>query len=491
MTPKITAAMAAEMADSHGVCRRPVIRRVHDRATSQDQTIAMACGATLESKCPACASKARALRMHQCREGWHLAQEPQRPATTVTNPATGPSRRVRSTKRRQGMPNLPKVPMDARTVGATFQAPDGREYRPSMFLTLTLPSYGQIIPRTGIPADPTHYDYRRAALDAVFFPRLVDQFWKALRRCAGYDVQYFSAVEPQKRLAPHLHAAIRGAIPRQVLRQVTRAVYLTVWWPRFDRVVFPVGNPPVWTGTDYADPQTGELLPTWEQAMDALDADPYAKPAHVMRFGTQIDIKGIVAPSPDADRAVRYLVKYLNKSIAEPFTGDDDTDTAYEAHIDRLHAELRWLPCSEQCSNWLRYGIQPDGAHDGMVPGACPKKHHDREHLGLGGRRCLVSRKWSGKTLKRHKADRAAVVREALEQAGITAPDIERISADVQADDGKPRYEWHPVENTPGLYVRTVLATIAERHRWRAEYQHAKTLNYSGKANHDNSAIPP
>ncbi|GAB2488913.1 hypothetical protein GCM10027030_23780 [Luteococcus sediminum] len=373
MTPTITAAMAAELADANHVCRRPVVRRVHDRQTGAEQTVAMACGATLESRCPACAHKARTLRMQQCREGWHLSEEPARPGATVNNPATGTSRRVRSTRRRQGMPNLPKTPMDARTIGTTFTAPDGREYRPSMFVTLTLPSYGAIIPGTGIPADPARYDYRRAALDALFFSRLVDQFWKALRRCAGYDVQYFSAVEPQKRLAPHLHAAIRGAIPRQLLRQVANAVYLQVWWPQFSRVVYSQENLPIWTGDGYADPETGVMLPTWGEAMDALDADQVARPAHVMRFGTQTDIQGIVASSADADRAIRYLVKYLNKSIAEPYTDTDAADAAYEAHIDRLHAELRWLPCSEQCTNWLRYGVQPPGRRKAWCPAPAPR----------------------------------------------------------------------------------------------------------------------
>ena len=105
-----------------------------------------------------------------------------------------------------------------------------------MFLTLTLPSYGAV--QDGAPADPASYNYRRAALDAILFPRLVDQFWKTLRRAAGYEVQYFSAVEPQRRLAPHLHAAIRGAIPRKVLRQVAAATYLQVWWPAFDQAVY-------------------------------------------------------------------------------------------------------------------------------------------------------------------------------------------------------------------------------------------------------------
>jgi hypothetical protein len=111
-----------------------------------------------------------------------------------------------------------------------------KSYRPSMFLTVTLPFYGPVT-RTGTPADPVTYDYRRAALDGLHFPKLVDRLWQNVRRCAGYKVQYFAAVEPQRRLAPHLHAAIGGAIPRQLLRQVVAASYAQVWWPAFDRPV--------------------------------------------------------------------------------------------------------------------------------------------------------------------------------------------------------------------------------------------------------------
>ena len=46
-----------------------------------------------------------------------------------------------------GRPGPARVPMDERTTGRTFTAPDGKVYRPSMFLTLTLPSYGKV--RTG------------------------------------------------------------------------------------------------------------------------------------------------------------------------------------------------------------------------------------------------------------------------------------------------------------------------------------------------------
>ncbi len=170
-----------------------------------------------------------------------------------------------------------------------------------------------------MPVDPAHYNYRRQALDALHFARLVDRFWQNLRRAAGYKVQYFGAVEPQRRLVPHLHAAIRGAIPRATIRQVVAATYLQLWWPSFDRPVY-VHRTPVWDGEGYVDADTGEVLPTWAEALDQLERDPDAKPAHVMRFGRQVDMAGIIAPSEDADRAVRYLTKYLTKAVADTHT---------------------------------------------------------------------------------------------------------------------------------------------------------------------------
>ena len=101
---------------------------------------------------------------------------------------------------------VPRVPAEDRSIGKAFTAPDGTVYRPSMFVTLTLGSYGRIVPGTGTPANPRRYDYRRAAAEALHFPRLFDRWMQNLRRCAGYRVQYFGAVEPQRRLANHNHS---------------------------------------------------------------------------------------------------------------------------------------------------------------------------------------------------------------------------------------------------------------------------------------------
>ena len=107
--------------------------------------------------------------------------------------------------------------------------------------------------------------------------------------------------------------------------------------------------------------------------------------------------------------------------------------------------------------------------------GRCPSKAHDREHLGIGGRRVLVSRDWSGKTLSEHRADRSAVVREALQSAGMAAPDLERMATDVLSPDGLPRYVWTDERPDPTTYTLMLLRAVAERQRWRAQYDQAKT----------------
>ncbi|WP_210414757.1 replication initiator [Microlunatus elymi] len=505
--PEVTAEMARELAVEQKVCVRPLLRRVIDQQTGDETRVALPCGSTRESVCPSCADKARRLRIQQCAEGWHRDVEPEidtpepseDPAADDLDAETGAgdldesdARRVRSTRRRQDAAELPRVPVEDRTVGRVFETPDGRRYRPSMFVTITLPSYGKV-KANGAPVDPSSYNYRRAALDALHFPKLVDRFWQNLRRCAGFKVQYFAAVEPQKRLAPHLHAAARGAIPRQTIRQVVRATYAQVWWPHFDQPVY-VDRVPVWDGHDYVDPDSGVVLPTWDQAVADLDQDGRA--AHVLRLGSQVDMAGIIAPSEDADRAIRYLTKYLAKSIADTYVDNDAAvvDLDYESHVDRLHQELLYLPCSERCANWLRFGVQPKNAGPGLRPGACVSKAHDRENLGIGGRRVLVSRQWSGKTLKEHRADRATVVREALLNSGIVAPEIERLAASVRLPDGRPRFVWSDSKVDHAGYVWTILQSVNERARWREQYEAAKkrqAVDTVSAIDHETADRPP
>jgi hypothetical protein len=494
------------IAVQYGVCIRPVAMRRIDTCTGKSEIVDVPCGATLEAVCPPCAKRNRQLRMAQCREGWHLETEPAispdepteyqrhlvelradlqawRDAAEAAGESTddidgaiadldaeinavgmrgsvlgrSAPKRTRSTRRRQDAPDLPRRKKANTTLGRTFTAPDGKVYRPSMFITLTLPSYGRV--RDGVPADPDAYDYARAARDALHFSKLVDRFVQNLRRVAGYDVQYFATVEPQRRLAPHLHMAIRGTLPRAEIRQIAAATYHQVWWPPIDRVVFDGDHLPVWDEqAGYLDPDTGEVLPTWDQALDALDADPDAQPLHVVRFGPQVDVQGVLAGSKDADQCIRYLSKYLTKSIGDTL---DPANPAQAEHAARLIEALRYEPCSPNCPNWLRYGIQPKNARPGMRPGGCRGKAHKPEHLGYAGRRVLVSRKWSNKTLTEHRRDRRAWVLEAL-------------GLDQEQAADPHRYTWRPVghndRDVPPLALR-LLRCVAERQRWRAAMQ--------------------
>ena len=189
----LTTEVAQAIAEQHGVCIRPLAMRRIDTTTGRVEVVLVPCGSTREDQCPPCADKARRLRMAQCRQGWHLETEPvterakptedhkelmaaradlanaytecqangddqvcEQIAESVAEldtelralgvrgrltPLDPPPKPVkRSTRRRQDTPDLPRRPVERRTVGRVFA---GR-YRPSTFLTLTLDSYGRV-----------------------------------------------------------------------------------------------------------------------------------------------------------------------------------------------------------------------------------------------------------------------------------------------------------------------------------------------------------
>jgi len=385
-------------------------------------------------------------------------------------PTTHPPKR--STRRRQDAPNLPTRTVSKTTLGREFA---GR-YRPSMFVTLTCNSYGRVR-EDGTPLNPDSYDYQRAARDAVHFASLVDRWWQNLRRVVGWEVQYFATVEPQRRAAPHLHTALRGSIPHDVIRQVTAATYHQVWWPNHDQLIYTDSRLPVWDANrqTFIDPDTRQPLTPWEQALDQVE-----QPAHVVTFGQQVHSKGLLGGTDQAGRHIGYLTKYLTKSITEIV--EPTTETQHH-HADRLHAELSVTPCSPRCPVWLRYGIQPQGVTSRIVPGHCKGRAHRRTTLGLPGRRVLVSRKWSGKTLADHRADRQAFVTHALAAVGIEKP-----TQDTS------RLIWRKVApGDPHVPPRAhlLMHAIAQRIAWKVEYNRAMLAATGPPPDKDRSATQP
>ena len=242
---------------------------------------------------------------------------------------------------------------------------------------------------------------------------------------------------------------------RAEIRRVLAATYHQVWWPGTSTVKYDRDDLPVWdehTG-NYLDPATGEALPTWDQALDEL-GEPY----HVARFGVRFDAQGVLAGSKDAARCIGYLTKYLIKQVGDCHHAD--TDPA-RAHAARLAEALRYQPCSPRCANWLRYGIQPKNARPGLVPGRCKGKAHDADHLGYAGRRVLVSRKWSGKTLADRRADRKDWL---LSTLGASVTDPARYAWEVVAP-GDPDHMDH---------ARRLLHAVADRARWQAALAKAR-----------------
>ncbi len=501
--------VAQQLAEDHGVCVRPLAMRRLDLTSGRVDVVPVPCGSRWEDRCRPCADKNRRLRMTQCREGWHLDHEPlPAPAepterqkelmaaradlhTAYQDARTDgderecdeirdivdeldqelrglgvrgrlapldpdPPRHRRSTRRRQDAPNLPRRPVEKRTVGRAYA---GGCYRPSTFVTLTCDSYGRV-DGDGAALDPDGYDYRRAARDAIHFPKVVDRFCQNLRRCVGWEVQYFGTIEPQRRGAPHFHAALRGTIPRAELRQIAAATYHQVWWPAHDELKYAGSAVPVWDDDahGFVDPDTREALPTFDNAADAL-----TEPAHVVTLGPQVHVKGILGGTEEAGRHIGYLTKYLTKSVSQAAGLTGDVTERQREHRRRLLAELERTPCSPHCPIWLLYGVQPRKVRHTTTPGVCKGKAHRPEHLGIAGRRVLVSRKWSSKTLDDHHAERTAFVRQLLAKAGVRPG--------YAVDDGpfaweKTRPGDPDVPSRPAL----LLHAISQRQRWKADY---------------------
>ena len=495
-----------DLAVEHGACIRPVQLRRTSLDTGAVEQVLVPCGHTLAAVCPACAQRAKTLRAAQCREGWHLEAEPvidPDPATedqkwwvekraeaqamrdqadaddqdiadldALNNEldqeitAAGmrgnvlparPQRRHRTTRRRQDAAAA-APPQDRGEDDRQDLHRPGRQDVPAV--DVPHPHLPQLRPRPrgrhpGRPGQPTTTS-RRPAMPCTSRRCSTG----SSRTCAGSSATTSNTSPPSNPnggwhpiftwpCAAPSPAPSCAAFWR---RPITRCGGRTPPSSASTATTCPCGMST--TGT-YLDPATGEVLPTWDDALDAIgDQD---EPLHVARFGERFDAQGVLAGSKDAARCIGYLTKYLTKQVADCHQATTDTQ---RAHVERLAEALRYEPCSPRCANWLRYGVQPKNARPGLIPGACKGKAHRREYLGYAGRRVLVSRKWSGKTLADHRADRKNWLLATLGQATDPA-----------------RYSWEPV--IPGdpdhmEHARRLLHVVADRQRWQASLAEAR-----------------
>ena len=76
MTMPLARQVVKDLAVEHGACIRPIQLRRTNLDTGEVDQVLVPCGHTLAHVCPSCAERAKTLRAVQCREGWHLEDEP-------------------------------------------------------------------------------------------------------------------------------------------------------------------------------------------------------------------------------------------------------------------------------------------------------------------------------------------------------------------------------------------------------------------------------
>jgi hypothetical protein len=229
----------------------------------------------------------------------------------------------------------------------------------------------------GAPADPAAYDYDRAARDALTFAALFDRFIQNLRRYLGYDVQYFAAIEPQRRLAPHVHLAMRGTISRAELRRVLAATYHQVWWPNPSEIWYDGDELPVWDEGigGYLDSATGEILPTWGQALDATDPVLAAlRAARDRRDQADRDIRILLAYARELATPRPYRLADLADATGRSISG---IRTAYTtADVDAARRILHDISAAHDAD------AEPMPASTGPISPARPVPRHRQSTAG-------------------------------------------------------------------------------------------------------------
>ncbi|MFI0425223.1 replication initiator [Spongiactinospora sp. 9N601] len=256
-----------------GGCRQPIHLRGkverHDRATGAllhryttrtepDGLLRVPCKTRRASRCPSCAETYRADTYHLIRAG--LAGGKGVPETVTTHP--------------------------------------------TLFVTLTAPSFGPVHtragnrpchPRLGEPLCPDCYDYTASVLFNALAPLLWKRFTDALRwqlaKLGGLTLtelrrhlvlSFAKVAEYQRRGVVHFHAIIR-----------------------LDGPTGPTTTPPAWATADL-------LTNAVRHAATAVTATAHG---HTLRWGAQLDIRPITMNGELTEQAVaRYVAKYATKA---------------------------------------------------------------------------------------------------------------------------------------------------------------------------------
>ena len=336
-----------------------------------------------------------------------------RPAARRRRPRLRPPRDAASRTSRSGgpappgdartSPTCPRLPVRATTTGSGVRGP-GRQDLPAVDLRHPDPA----LLRTGARRRRPAWTRRATTTAAPPATRCTSGSCStaSCRTCAapsGGTCSTSPPSNPRRRGAPHLHAAIRGTMPRNLIRQVVAATYHQVWWPAHDQPVY-TARPRAGVGRD----PRPRLLRRPRHRRPAAHLGAGARRARrrprrrarrtSSSSAPQVDIQGVVAGTDKTDKALRLPDQVPDQGLGETA---DPTPPPPRPTSTASSRPCAGSPCSESCANWLLHGVSPRSPKPGMCPASAAARPTSRDTLGYGGRRCLVSRKWSGKTLDR------------------------------------------------------------------------------------------
>ena len=247
---------------------------------------------------------------------------------------------------------------------------------------------------------------------------------------------------------------------------------MQVWWPSFDQPVY-VDRCRCGTAATTVDPDTGEVLPTWEQALDQLDADPDAQP-------------GACAAVRRADRHAGHHRPVRRRGPGDPLP-DEVPDqrrspTPTPTDDDRPTRPICGTStgCTPNCGACrARRGVRTGSATASNPPTpalACdPGIVRSRPMTGPTSASAAAA-SWSpGSGPARPWPNTRPTARpwsaKPCSTAGVVAPEVERMAATVTLPDGSAavrldRHQTRPDDLRPGDP-----AAVLERQRWRAQYE--------------------